>query len=266
MNEESNPDLKDLQFDKADVPDGGSESMSCTYCQGSLTTNYFELNGQPACEKCRYEVEQERTSGSSAGRVIRALFAGTAAAIAGALLYYGVSALTGYEFGLIAIVVGLMVGFAVKWGARGRGGWVYQGMAMLLTYLAIVGTYIPYIFDELENEEIAAEMEQQPEELAGETSEGEVPAEDTEEVVATPMGEDEFADVSFVEVVIGLMVLVLFIMALPFLAGFENIIGLVIIGIGLYEAWKINKYEPLVVEGPFQVGSRPSFSFESQDS
>lgn len=266
MNEESNPDLKDLQFDKADVPDGGSKSMSCTFCQSSLTTNYFELNGQPACEKCRYEVEQERTSGSSAGRIFRAFFAGTAAAIVGALLYYGVSALTGYEFGLIAIVVGLLVGFAVKWGSRGRGGWLYQGMAMLLTYLAIVGTYVPYIFDEFENEEIAAEMEQQTEGSTGEISEGEAAAEDSEEAVAATMSEEEFADISFAEMAIGLLLFVLLIMALPFLAGFENIIGLVIIGIGLYEAWKINKFQPLVVEGPFQVGSRPSFSFESQDT
>jgi hypothetical protein len=46
----------------------------------------------------------------------------------------------------------------------------------------------------------------------------------------------------------------LFVLAIPFLGGFENILGILIIGFGLYQAWKINAYRPLVTEGPFQVG------------
>jgi nitrate reductase NapE component len=42
-------------------------------------------------------------------------------------------------------VVGLMVGAGVKKGCRGRGGWLYQSLAILLTYFAIVTTYIPLI-------------------------------------------------------------------------------------------------------------------------
>jgi hypothetical protein len=47
-------------------------------------------------------------------------------------------------------------------------------------------------------------------------------------------------------------------LALPFLAGFKNIFGLVIIAIGLYEAWKINKRVKLDVTGPYHVAFRPS--------
>jgi hypothetical protein len=46
--------------------------------------------------------------------------------------------------------------------------------------------------------------------------------------------------------------------AAPFLAGFENIIGLVIIGIGLYEAWKLNKRTELAISGPHALASRPA--------
>jgi hypothetical protein len=42
-------------------------------------------------------------------------------------------------------------------------------------------------------------------------------------------------------------------MALPFLQGFGNIIGIIIIGIGLYEAWKLNTRLRLEVTGPYQV-------------
>ena len=44
-------------------------------------------------------------------------------------------------------------------------------------------------------------------------------------------------------------------MAAPFLAGFENAIGIVIIGIGLYEAWKLNRRHVMTITGPHQLAS-----------
>lgn len=41
--------------------------------------------------------------------------------------------------------------------------------------------------------------------------------------------------------------------AAPFLMGFQNIIGLLIIAFGLWEAWKINKRPDGVMSGPFSV-------------
>lgn len=42
-------------------------------------------------------------------------------------------------------------------------------------------------------------------------------------------------------------------LALPFLSGFKNLLGLLIIGFGLYEAWKINKRPKLEISGPFEI-------------
>src|SRR5579871_1529671 len=42
----------------------------------------------------------------------------------------------------------------------------------------------------------------------------------------------------------------------PFAGGSSNIMGLIIIGIGLYEAWKINRRIPLA--GPFRIGPAPA--------
>jgi len=39
----------------------------------------------------------------------------------------------------------------------------------------------------------------------------------------------------------------------PFTSGLRDIMGLVILGIALYEAWKLNK--PLVISGPFRVAA-----------
>ena len=41
----------------------------------------------------------------------------------------------------------------------------------------------------------------------------------------------------------------------PFMGGASNIMGIIIIGIGLYEAWKINRRVPL--SGPFRFGPAP---------
>ena len=43
--------------------------------------------------------------------------------------------------------------------------------------------------------------------------------------------------------------------AAPFLGGFENIIGIIIIGIGLYEAWKFNQKRVLSVTGPHVIAT-----------
>ena len=75
---------------------------------------------------------------------ISALF-GFGAAIGGAVIWYAVRELTHAEWGLIGIVVGYLVGIAVRKGSRGWGGWQYQALAIALTYLAIAGAYVPLI-------------------------------------------------------------------------------------------------------------------------
>lgn len=41
--------------------------------------------------------------------------------------------------------------------------------------------------------------------------------------------------------------------AAPFLMGFDNIIGMIIIAIGIWEAWKINKRVDVTITGPYTV-------------
>lgn len=51
--------------------------------------------------------------------------------------------------------------------------------------------------------------------------------------------------------------LMLLVAAIPFLAGVKNLLGLLIIGFGLWEAWKLNRRTDLSISGPFQVGAAP---------
>ena len=53
--------------------------------------------------------------------------------------------------------------------------------------------------------------------------------------------------------VVALGLLFLLLLASPFLAGFQNVIGLLIIGFALWEAWKANRRVPLAIAGPFAL-------------
>jgi hypothetical protein len=253
----------DLQFERAQF-DGASSQPGCSVCKTPLYGSYFEVNGHTVCEGCCYTLREAGPAGSRAGRVLRAAAAGSGAALAGAILYWGILAATGYEVGLIAIVVGFAVGKAVNRGARGRGGWAYQTLAIGLTYLAIVSAYVPQIVTEIMKLKPAEQVQTAAQ--AGPTAPGSVPA-SSEGAPATqaanpdagPAATDAAAaegkPVGVGTLLLALGALLLIACAAPFLAGLQNVIGLVIIGIGMYEAWKLNRRLPLVITGPHALAS-----------
>jgi DNA-directed RNA polymerase subunit RPC12/RpoP len=231
-------ETRDLQFEKAEPVQGEAPTqVKCGGCGAQLST-YYDVNGKVACEDCKDKVlVQHRASHLPA--LFRAGALGAVAAAVGAGIYYAIAAGTGYEFGLMSIVLGLMVGFAVRRGARGRGGWRYQALAMFLCYAAISATYVPRVISALHAKEEAKK------------------ASADKDAAAKPAAPEKAAreePVTFGLFLKSLGILFVFALALPFLAGFDNIMGLVIIAIGLYEAWKVNKAAPFSVSGPFEVG------------
>jgi hypothetical protein len=212
-------DASDLQFDRAEFS-GQPADPTCAACQQRIADRYFDVNGQMTCSTCREAIANTLEKDPGWNAPLIALAAGLGGGVVGALLYYTVVALTGYEIGLIAIVVGLGVGRAVRWGSGGRGGRMYQVMAVAITYVAIVSTYVPFMIAAMRN----AKVEQ-----------------------------TASVEVTAAQVAIGVSVLFLVLLASPFLAGFQNIIGWLIIGFALWEAWKTNQRVPLAIAGPFAL-------------
>ena len=255
-----------LQFDRAELPSSASpeaQVVECAFCQTPLYSSYFDINGQMACEACRYKVAEQLQARPGVTGFLRAGAAGFGAALVGAGIYYAVRAITGYEIGLISILVGLMVGGAVRWGARGKGGWVYQSLAMFLTYMAIVSTYIPLMVKEMGKQETAGT------ETAAVAPDAPVAAVAPESAAGAPAPVKAAAQAStepaasepvptFGEMVLGVLLVFGVAAALPFLAGFENILGLLIIAFGLWEAWKLNKRPALEIQGPLTLGAVPT--------
>jgi hypothetical protein len=247
-----------LQFESAEFQ-GAAAAASCATCAAPIRSTYYQVGSAIACERCRRQIEYDATHGSPLGRMVKAGLFGFVAAGIGAGIYYAVRALTGYEFGLIAVVVGLMVGGAVRAGSGNRGGIPYQLLAVFLTYAAIVGTYIPDIWKGIA--EMSAKKETQ---AAAAAPAGELPAAASAPVAArattaeaasvtAPAAPKAHAPLSFGMVVLALLGFAAIVFAAPFLMGFENAIGIVIIGIGLFEAWKINRKPDRTVTGPFRV-------------
>lgn len=227
----------DLQFDRAEFD---QPATTCVLCSEPLRDRYFEVNGQITCPGCCERLRGPAEHGTRTSRVVRAVGAGVGAAILGSLLYWVILAVSGYEFGLIAVIVGIGVGKAVAWGSRGKGGWRYQALAMVLTYLAMVTAYAPMVFAELAK-------------TASETPAG--AGTSSQPSAETPPATSEVTDepVTVFGAVVAFAVLLAFLCTLPFLAGIENILGILILGFGLFEAWKLNRRVQVVVTGPHEI-------------
>jgi len=224
-----------LQFDRAEP------SAGCSACGSQLTDTYFVANGRIVCDRCRRAVEAEWNRGGAAGRFITALGLGILATIACSILWYVVLKVTGYQLGIIAVAVGFIVGSAVRKGSNSRGGWRYQTLAIFLTYTAIVTSYVPFIIEGF-REHRAAQVT-----TTATAPDNTKPVKDSTAVVAKA---ESIGPLGFA---IGVVVLLGVLYAAPFLAGLENVIGILIIGFALYEAWKLNRRTELRVSGPHRV-------------
>jgi hypothetical protein len=204
----------ELDFERADFGEASAVkargSMLCSLCQIPILDQYFTVASALVCNRCESLHRYAGPPGSAVSRWMGAIGCGGIAAAAGSALWLAVTELTGYEIGLIAIAVGWIVATAVQFGNRGVGGPPYQILAIVLSYTAIVMTYLPRLLADVPSEMLSAEA---------------------------------------------VMVAIRVAYALPFLAGFGNAIGILIIGFALYQAWKMTAKREFVWGGPFQVGA-----------
>jgi predicted membrane-bound spermidine synthase len=191
-----------LDFDRADLSHA-PQAVICTACAQPIGATYFGVNGNYVCVACRDRLVPRAMQ---AGSFPMALGLGLVAAALCAAAYYAITAATGWELGIVAIVVGVVIGKVVRKGAGLRKGKRYRALAMLLAYVAITATYVPQI-----------------------------------------MKVDDFAG-SIVGA--GLLALILPVLMLMKL---DNVLGLIILAIGVYEAWKLSAAPELSVQGPFTL-------------
>jgi hypothetical protein len=237
-----------LQFDRAEPTQGAAE-WNCAMCGRPLVYQYYDANGKSLCEDCRQRLETVLSAKPGPRGFFKALGAGLGAGVLGAVIYYVVRATTGYELSLIAILVGWLVGKGVRWGTQGKGGRAYQVLAVVLTYLSIVSSYIPLIFQQFEKESAKSSAVAAPAHPSGTA---------TFAGTAAPAKPSGNLPMSLGKFVLGCLMILGFAAIIPFLGGVQNILGIVIIAIGVWQAWKINRPPDLPIAGPFEIRDRPA--------
>jgi F0F1-type ATP synthase assembly protein I len=258
----------DLQFDRAVTPGTADPStatvgVKCSQCQRAITQSYFTLSDRPYCGSCKVGVEQVVAGGRRPAAFLKALVFGTGAAIAGAIVYYGVLALLELEIAIVAILIGYMVGYAIRRAVPG-GGRRYQILGAALTYLAVGLAYMPIaIKGARDSDKPAASANAKPDSLrdtarvvdsvASRTN----PAATRGDSAATAEKGAKRQRSFFVATAL----LVGFALALPILVVVgsmpSGLISVLIIGLGMRQAWRMTAPANLAFLGPLKVAAPP---------
>jgi hypothetical protein len=250
-----------LQFDRAVDPasppaDGTAAGITCSRCSAAITTYYYHLDGETVCASCKQTAERSGATQKSGGAFLRAGVLGFGAALLGAAIYYAVIAITNLEIGLVAILIGFLVGAAVRKGARGGGGRRYQIMAVALTYFSVGLAYSPLAFKGFAEgartraDSVAAANPGSADSLSAAAAGDSVSAETT--AAATQ------ASIGFVGLGIALGATFLLIFVLPIMAVVgsmpSGLISALIIGFGMHQAWQMTGGHKSTITGPYRVG------------
>lgn len=238
------PASPDLNFEEAELIHSSNEQKSCRNCSKSDLDTYYVAASEVVCSDCADVIGKQKPPEPGVSGLLRALLYGAGAAVLGTVIYYAVLALTGYEIGFLAVIVGWLVGRAVRKGGKECGGWKLQTMAVALTYCSIIGSYVPLV--------IKSASEQM--EKAGAAKKKDSPA----AAVQPETKQDVGPAMTGGEVALAVSGFAILMLAMPFLAGSQNILGIFIIGLGLFEAWRINRRPRFEPAGPFFAKTAPT--------
>jgi hypothetical protein len=232
-----------LQFDLAETAaqdtstQPGAGGVQCSSCNAAVETEYFQVNGVAVCPRCRESLGSALAKPAGWDRFAVAALLGLGSAIAGAIVYYAVIAFLNLEIGIVAILIGYMVGYGVRTGASGRGGRRFQILAVVLTYWAVGLAYSPLAFKDLSLKDPKSAT---------------TASVDSVRTPAGGSGNDG-------SIVVALAFMFAFIFALPMLmvvGSFPSgLISAFIIGLGMRQAWRMTSAMTFEISGPYKVGA-----------
>jgi hypothetical protein len=223
------PQPTDLQFRRA-VPIADEASIrQCSACKNPIQSAYYHAAGQTVCPDCAKRIQdgQQAPPAASFGK---AFLYGSGAAFAGFAIY-SVARIVHMQTALIAILIGYMVGKAIRHASHGLGGRPQQILAIALTYFAITTSFIPPA--------LVALSQKSQVQMSGHRSAGQAAGKN-----ASPL-------------VLGVTAVILIPVALasPFLSlghGFGGIFTLLIIFFGMGQAWRLTGRTDILVMGPYE--------------
>lgn len=209
---EPNPDL---QFDKAEYKEPPPPSDACVNCSQSAAPQYYLLGDRRVCGPCAGLLEKIGQA-PTRGQFWTAALWGMGAAVVGAVGLMIVTAVSGYQLGLLSILVGWLVGRAMNQATGARGSRGLQLLALAISYVGITASYAPVFIEGLKK--------------------------------SAERPEDAHLNLTVVVPLIAALCL-----AAPFLelsSGISGILGIAIVAFGLHQAWKMTGRKDLPITGP----------------
>ncbi len=251
------------RFDRAEFAGDVSPGVFCRQCGTPIPDQYYDVDGDVICTTC---YEKTVSPGRRWIPPFKALLLGMVAAVVGAGVYRMVLFGTGWNFSLVAILVGYVVGGAVRSGSGDRGGRFYQFAAVFLTYSALVGMFLPSLWESLNRRSIARdEAREKIEKKAREEAKADPKAKaEADSQAAAPDRKDRPEDAAknprprnrfyiLGMLLFALLMMVGLVYSIPIIVGLHSPISLFIFAVGLWQAWKMNAGGEAVVTGPYRV-------------
>jgi len=257
-----------ISFDDASASPG---AVACARCQRPLN-EYWSMDGRVLCESCKDAIYAEQTSSEgAAGRVGKALAYGIGGMVVGAAVWYTVTKLSGWEIGLIAILLGWLVGKGVFLGSGKRGGRGYQVLAVTLAYLGIGLAGVPFVVEGWLEQSAQVATAAAPGDTTVVLSDPTTPMPDSQAAVelarldsslaaGKALEEDATEATGLLLLALGLWELALLAVQLPVYSviGSGSPIIILIYGFALWEAWKLAAKREPEVSGPHAVQGAPA--------
>lgn len=246
---------------ESDPPGLKMPAVTCAGCTQAIPDFYYRSAGHRFCYDCASGIQERLIGGSPTRRFSRATLLGILAGVAGCVVYYVIREVTGRELAIVAIGVGYLVGTAVARGADHRGGWVYQLLAVFLTYTAIVLTNVPQIIQLLNQGAFAPQQAANNAPVPAAAAGGAAGPAKAGKAVRPAFAPNQFGNMAPWKAAIMLVLLLLAALAvlmitayvLPILVGFHHPMLFLILGFALYEAWMLNRRHRMTLEGPFAI-------------
>ena len=278
---------EDADFERADF---GGGAPGCASCETKLDGSYYSVNSATVCVSCGKQITEHQKVGTMPAGLIRAIAFGAVPAAVGGLIWWALLKYAHFELALIAIAIGFCVGGAVRMASGGRGGIAFQVIAVALTYFSVTGAYVPLMIGDATsptyNSIMSGLTPEAQNHVRALVADGQVPplvdgmtkeqgmaiafnAEVSQETLdgLSPVPDDaERARVleaigPYEAVPLGEAVAhaVPYALKEPFRGeGGSMLLGLLILGFGLWQAFKMNAHTPLSVSGPHELGEPAS--------
>src|ERR1039457_1126726 len=225
---------QDLQFQHAEpIGDAASEgsAQTCAACKQPVGDTFYQAQSHMVCPPCATRIQAAQQAAPPLSLMRAALYGG-AAALGGWAIYALVAIVLHAEIGIIAILVGWMVGKAIRHASYGRGGRPQQILAVVLTYFAITTSYIPVIVYQYARSPHRVEQRQQAQ--------------------TTDAPSDARPRISFSGIALFLLIRAALAPFLSLTSGISAWISLFILFIGLRYAWKLTERREILLMGPYR--------------